>query len=102
MAMPNPNKGDLLRAYLEERGVRLPVRAGWQKVSCFGPSHHRGDRVPSASVNLGKGYYKCFACDLHGDVFDLLFIEKGLTYPQALAILGGVKQPDARAEPTWI
>ena len=70
----NPvSKGELLRSFLEARGVRLSGSFGWRKVSCFNKAAHpRGDRNPSASVNLKTGRYKCFACDLSGDVFDLI------------------------------
>lgn len=94
------NKGDLLRAFLEERGVRVPTRAGWTKVSCFNKAAHpRGDRNPSASVNLGKGRYHCFGCEVSGDVYDLLMVEQNLTFPQAQATLGSVEQ---KAEETWL
>ena len=96
------NKGEILRRFLEERGVRLhPGRMGWQKVSCFGPAHGRGDRNPSASVNLTTGHYRCFACDLSGDAYDLLQVLEGLTFKQALATLGGAQSPSVEPE-TWL
>ena len=94
------SKGELLRSFLEARGVHLSGSFGWRKVSCFNKAAHpRGDRNPSASVNLITGRYKCFACGLHGDVFDLIKHESGLSYKQALASLGGkaIQQP----EETW-
>ena len=94
------SKGELLRAYLEERGVRISGSFGWRKVSCFNKAAHpRGDRNPSASVNLTTGRYKCFACDLSGDVYDLLMAESGLSYKQALATLGG--KASQQPEETW-
>jgi len=94
------SKGELLRNYLEERGVRLPFGFGYRKVSCFNKeAHPRGDRNPSASVNLTTGKYKCFSCGLAGDVFDLMKHESGLSYRQALDSLGGKPNP---IEETWI
>ena len=95
------SKGELLRAYLEQRGVRIPHSFGWRKVSCFNDAGHaRGDRNPSASVNLTTGRYKCFSCGLSGDVFDLMKIESGLSYGAARATLG-VDAPRVE-EPTWL
>lgn len=94
-------KADLLRSYLEERGVRLHARMGYQKISCINKvAHPRGDRNPSASVNLTTGHYKCFACDMHGDVYDLLMAEESLTFKQAQATLGGMAP--TRSEETWL
>ena len=94
-------KAELLRSYLEEKGVRLHARSGYQKISCINKvAHPRGDRNPSASVNLTKGYYRCFACDMHGDVYDLLMAEESLTFKQAQATLGGVASP--RETETWL
>ena len=45
------------------------------------------------------GSYKFFACDLSGDVYDLLMAEKGLSYSQALATLGG--KASQQPEETW-
>jgi hypothetical protein len=95
------DKAALLRSYLEERGARLSSRSGWQKISCINKvAHPRGDRNPSASVNLTKGYYKCFGCDMAGDVYDLLMSEEGLTFKQAVTTLGGVA-PRVEEE-TWL
>jgi hypothetical protein len=64
-------KGDLLRSYLERKGASLPAGSGWRQMRCFNTAaHSRGDRNPSASVNLTTGRYKCHACGLNGDVYD--------------------------------
>ena len=94
-----PNKTELLVRFLEERGVQFsPARTGYQQVRCFGASHPRGDRRKSASIDLTRGRYKCFSCDLSGDVFDLLHTLEGLTYSQALTTLGGVQSPTVATE----
>lgn len=97
------NKGDLLRTYLEDQGVRLhPGRSGWQKISCIGPAHARGDRDPSASINLTLGKYHCFACDLRGDAYDLVQKLEGVDFPRACAILGGDPVVANEDEPVWL
>jgi hypothetical protein len=94
-------KGELLTQFLEERGVRLHVRAGWQKISCVNDAAHpRGDRNPSASVNLTEGKYKCFACDMGGDVYDLLKVLENLDFVTARATLGG--EATTQKEETWL
>lgn len=93
-------KGELLRQFLNDRGVQVnPARLGWQKVSCFGAGHARGDRNPSASVNLGTGYYHCFACGLAGDVYALLQEVEGIPFKEAKKRIGTVRQ---NTEPTWL
>jgi hypothetical protein len=94
------DKAELLRTYLGDRGVQLSG-TGRRQVSCFNKdAHPRGDRNPSASVDLSKGRYKCFACGLEGDVYDLYMQETGATFAQARATLGTMN-PRAE-EPTWI
>ena len=96
------DKGDLLRTFLEERGARLATRQGWQKISCINAAGHaRGDRNPSASVNLTTGKYTCFACGMSGDAYDLLMAEQGLTFKQAKTTLGGVATRKV-VEDTWL
>lgn len=99
------DKVEALVSYLEGKGVRVRRgRLGYQQVSCFNEAAHpRGDRRPSASVDLTRGRYRCFSCDTHGDVIDLLMAEKSLTYKQALASLGVAQAPESRgAEEVWI
>lgn len=91
-----------MRSFLEERGVRVPSRAGWVKVRCFRTdAHPRGDRNPSASVNLTTGRYHCFACDASGDVYDLYMQETGVDFKTAQTTLGGVA-PTRSEETVWL
>jgi DNA primase len=48
--------------------VRL-VRAGREWKACC-PFHE--DRTPSFTVNDDKGFYHCFGCGAHGDLFDFI------------------------------
>ncbi len=95
-------KSELLQTFLEERGIYIPQgRFGWVKVSCFNDAAHpRGDRNPSASVNLGTGRYKCFACDMGGDIYDLLLALDGLSYVEAKASLS--VEGTGPKESTWL
>lgn len=102
MSQDSMTKGDQLRAYLEEQGARVRDRGGWQKISCIGPAHARGDRNPSASVNLALGKYHCFACDLQGDVYDLLHKLENLDFPSAKARLGTTEVPRVEEQEVWL
>jgi hypothetical protein len=95
-------KGELLHTYLEERGCRLrPSATGWQKVSCINDAGHpRGDRHPSASINLTKGRYHCFACGLSGDVYDIHCVLESVDLATAFATLGGMTTE--RSEEVWL
>lgn len=102
MRLTDEQRGLLLVRFLEEKGVHFyPGKLGWQKVSCYGISHVHGDRNPSASVNLTRGRYKCFGCELEGDAVDLFMLETGLDFTGALAKLG-VTQGKTEVEPTWL
>lgn len=59
---------------LEHYGAAMvPLRARWAPMKC--PFHE--DRSASASVNRDAGKFKCFACDLNGDGFDLIEWKEG-------------------------
>jgi hypothetical protein len=73
------DKGELLLAYLAEHGVDVEPRSGWQKLRC--PFH--GDRHASAGVNVDLGRFRCFGCDLAGDVYDLIRAETGCGFREA-------------------
>lgn len=45
------------------------------------------DTRPSLSLNLAKGFFKCFGCNLHGDVFTLVELKEGLRFTEAVAWL---------------
>ena len=63
------------------------------------PFHH--EKTASFSVSDEKGFYHCFGCGEHGDVFK--FVEKamGMTFPEAVEYLAhqaGMEIPRASAE----
>ena len=78
-----------MKATLTHLGVRFREnRQGWQQVSCPSDYHPRGDRNPSASVNVSEGGFACHGCPLKGDGFDLMRFIKGLDAKDALVALG--------------
>ncbi len=102
MRLTDEQRSRFLIRILEEKGVGYrPGQLGWQKVSCYGMGHARGDLNPSASINIGKGSYKCFGCDLAGDAVDLVMQETGLDFQGALVRMG-IEKGQVVEEPTWL
>ena len=95
------DKTALLEEVLERYAARYrPHHSGNQKLSCINQdAHPNGDRNPSASVNLNKGLYHCFACGLSGDGYDLMLELEGMKAKDVNATLrpGAVKE-----EPEWL
>lgn len=65
------------------------------------PFHN--EKTPSFSVNEDKGFYHCFGCGEHGNVFDFMMKTEGISFPEAierLAADAGMELPkrDARDE----
>ncbi len=72
------DRGELLAAFpideiLEQDGVKLIGNGPMRKALC--PLH--GDKNPSLSVNLEKGIWFCFSCNVGGSVLDWLSIRTG-------------------------
>ncbi len=54
------------------------------------------DRRPSMQVNVARQIWKCWVCDLGGDVFSFLMQKEQLSFPEALAMLAeraGIELP---------
>ena len=49
------------------------------------PFHH--EKTPSFTVSDSKGFYHCFGCGMHGDIFSFLIALEGYDYKTALKIL---------------
>lgn len=63
------------------------------------PFHN--DTKPSLSIVDDKGFYHCFACGAHGDVFKFLMENDGLKFMEAVeqvALLAGVEVPKESPE----
>ncbi|RIA46198.1 DNA primase [Hephaestia caeni] len=57
------------------------------------------EKTPSFHVNDEKGLYYCFGCNTSGDVIKFLRRVEGLTFPEAVARLGGELPPRERKPP---
>jgi len=101
--MPSPfdaDKRTLIEEVLDRHQVRFSrLRPGWQKVRCPSEAHPRGDRNPSASVNLSIGQFRCFGCDLGGDGFDLMLELEDL---RAVDVRATLDVASERKEPEWL
>lgn len=59
------------------------------------------EKTPSFTVSDQKGFYHCFGCGAHGDIFAFLMETEGDSYKEALeklAIIAGVRLPNSWAE----
>ena len=65
--------------------VRL-VRRGRELLGLC-PFHN--EKTPSFTVNEEKGFFHCFGCGAHGDVFGFLMRDEGLAFPEAVERLAG-------------
>lgn len=80
------SKHDIVKI-LEHYGFTIPTtRGGWVTVRCA----FHGDKVKSARLNIENGGFRCFACDMSGDVYSLIMKKEGVTYVKALEIAEGI------------
>lgn len=63
-------------------GARLELRRQGRNFVALCPWHH--DSRPSLQVNVDKQIWKCWVCDIGGDVFNFLMHDEGLTFSEAL------------------
>ena len=67
------------------------------------PFHN--EKTPSFSVNEQKGFYHCFGCGKHGDIFSFVMETQHMNFIQAmeeLAKMAGVKIPEKNPRPAEI
>ena len=88
-AIPSPKEQILERLsfaafYQAELPQLKPTSGGNHQALC--PFHE--DREPSLSVNFNTGLFKCFGCDVQGDVFAFYMRRHGCDFKEALAALG--------------
>ncbi len=75
-------------------GKRVALKHKGKEFSGLCPFHT--EKTPSFTVNDDKGFYHCFGCGAHGNVFDFLMQMEGATFPEAveqLANLAGMTLP---------
>jgi len=78
-------------------GETVPLKRSGRLLMGLCPFH--GEKTPSFYV--WPDHYHCFGCGAHGDVFDWLMQTRGMTFPEALAQLGGAAgRPCAQAAPS--
>ena len=81
--MRSPNSKHDIGPVLEHYGFTLPLnRHGWITVRCA----FHNDKVKSARLNLDNGGFRCFACDMSGDVYSIIMKKEGVNYGEALKI----------------
>ena len=73
--------------------VRMKRQGRFWTACC--PFH--GEKTPSFYVY--PDHYHCFGCGAHGDVFDWIMQTQRLTFPEAVAQLGGAVIGSANREP---
>jgi len=79
-------------AYLEHIGATLPaVGHGWRKMRC--PFH--GDKHASAAINYDENRFKCFGCEVKGDVYDLIMYREGGKYIEAIKFAENISLPSS-------
>lgn len=63
-------------------GSRLELRRQGRNYVALCPWH--SDTRPSLQINTEKQIWKCWVCDIGGDVFNYVMQDEGLTFPEAL------------------
>ena len=68
---------------LEHYGFNIPKdKRGWVTVRCA----FHGDKVKSARVNTENGGFRCFGCDMAGDVYSIIMKKEGVGFNEAKQI----------------
>ena len=81
--MSSPTSKHSIVKVLEHYGFVIPQnRGGWQSVRCA----FHNDHVKSARLNIDNGGFRCFACDMAGDVYSLIMKKERVDYGKALKI----------------
>jgi DNA primase len=97
--MLSPNSKHDIGKVLEHYGFEIPHgRKGWVTVRCA----FHGDRVKSARLNLDNGGFRCFGCDMAGDVYSLIMKKEGVGYGEAKQIaerITGESNGELRGKP---
>ncbi|BDU76732.1 DNA primase [Mesoterricola sediminis] len=81
-------------------GQAVKLRRQGSAWSGLCPFH--SERTPSFQVVADRGFYHCFGCGKHGDVFTWIMEREGLTFPEALEQLAraaGIDLPRQRERP---
>lgn len=74
------------------QGMKKKGRDWW---ACC-PFHH--EKTPSFHIHENKGYYHCFGCGAHGNVFDFIKEVRGGSFVDAVVYLGEMAGVDVQFE----
>ena len=67
-------------------GEYIPLKRAGQSYKALCPFH--SEKTPSFVVNPKKGIFHCFGCGVGGNVFNFLMKYKGISFPDAVRLLG--------------
>lgn len=67
-------------------GDYVPLKGAGQNYKALCPFH--SEKTPSFTVNTKKGIFHCFGCGVGGNVFNFLMKFKGISFPDAVRLLG--------------
>jgi DNA primase len=85
---------------LEHYGFNIPKdKRGWVTVRCA----FHGDKVKSARVNTENGGFRCFGCDMAGDVYSIIMKKEGVNFNEAKQIaerITGQSNGELRKQPS--
>ena len=97
-------KPELMEKVIDYVGAHVRPIQGWQSVHCFNSmAHSQNDKRASASINISIGRYKCHACDLSGDGWDIMKTVYDMGFKQAAQALGiEAGYTPVPEEETWI
>ena len=97
--MLSPNSKHDIGKVLEHYGFELPAqKRGWITVRCA----FHGDRVKSARLNIDNGGFRCFGCDMAGDVYSIIMKKEGVPFNEAKQIaerITGESNNELRTKP---
>ncbi len=71
---------------VEVVGEYVPLKKSGQNYKGLCPFH--SEKTPSFIINPQKGIFHCFGCGVGGNVFNFLMKFKGITFPDAVSVLG--------------
>ena len=90
--------------------LRVALSPAKSKGEFLGLCPFHGEATPSFTVNPAKGFYHCFGCGAHGDVFDFLRETDGMALREAAEFITGTEHQAQHAParviappaPDWI
>jgi DNA primase len=77
------NQADIVRIISDYVSLK---KRGTNYVACC-PFHH--EKTPSFNVNPARQIFKCFGCNLAGDVFTFVMQIEGCSFPEAVETIAG-------------